>query len=251
MFVKIFSLLLIGSAFFQSYTSSDLLGRCIYLSLIFTSVLGWTILLHKIWFTRKVKKNSEMFYSLFLKQKGGFFHLDQQIDPKETHKKELNPFFDLFQIIKKQTIDLLNKNRPTSSLQEKVSYLSPSDIGLLEGHLAAAISKHIKALEENLFILSTLVGLGPLIGLLGTVWGILNTFASMENAALSTSSQAVLGGIALALTTTVLGLLTAIPALIGYNYLKNGIHHFETEMEGFSHEMLSCVEMQYRKVDVN
>lgn len=251
MFVKISALLSVGSTFLQSYSSADLLGKCIFLSLIFTSILCWTILLHKIWFIRGVKKHSKAFHALFHKQKGSFFLLDQQEQKQVGNLKELNLFRDLFVILKKQTIDLLNKNRSVSSSGEKISYLSPADIGLLEGHLDSAISKHIKTLENNLFILSTLVGLGPLIGLLGTVWGILNTFSSMENGGLSTSSQVILGGIALALTTTVLGLLTAIPALIGYNYLKNGIHYFETEMEGFSNEMLSFVEMQYRKVDVS
>jgi biopolymer transport protein TolQ len=59
----------------------------------------------------------------------------------------------------------------------------------------------------------------------------------------------VLGGLSLALATTVLGLLDAIPALIGYNYLKNTIRDFTTEMEGFSNEILAAVELQYRKVE--
>jgi biopolymer transport protein TolQ len=44
--------------------------------------------------------------------------------------------------------------------------------------------------------------------------------------------------------------LDAIPALIGYNYLKNTIRDFETEMEVFSTDILASIEMQYRKVDV-
>ena len=55
----------------------------------------------------------------------------------------------------------------------------------------------------------------------------------------------------LALATTVLGLVDAIPALIGYNYLKNSARDFQTEMEGFSNELLASVEMYYRKVDVS
>jgi len=60
----------------------------------------------------------------------------------------------------------------------------------------------------------------------------------------------VLGGISLALATTVLGLIDAIPALIGYNYLKNSVRDFQTDMESFSNELLASVEMYYRKVDV-
>ena len=60
----------------------------------------------------------------------------------------------------------------------------------------------------------------------------------------------VIGGLSLALATTVLGLIDAIPALMGYNYLKNTIRDFQTDMEGFSTEILASVEMQYRKVDI-
>ncbi len=59
----------------------------------------------------------------------------------------------------------------------------------------------------------------------------------------------VLGGSVLGACRSVLGLLDAIPALIGYNFLKNSIRDFATEMEGFSNEILAAVELQYRKVD--
>jgi len=127
--------------------------------------------------------------------------------------------------------------------------LSSSDVDYIESHLMMTISLQKKRLEKNLFILSTIVGLAPLLGLLGTVWGILITFASLQGQ--SGTNQMVLGGISLALTTTVMGLLSAIPAMIAYNYLKNSVREFETEMESFANQLLSRVEMQYRKVDLN
>jgi len=65
------------------------------------------------------------------------------------------------------------------------------------------------------------------------------------------SSQMILGGLSLALATTVFGLVDAIPALIGYNYFKNYVRELTTEMDCFSNEILASVEMQYRKVDVS
>ena len=133
------------------------------------------------------------------------------------------------------------------SLWKGRSYLSSSDIDYIESHLIMTISLQKKHLEKNLFILSTIVGLAPLLGLLGTVWGILITFAGLQGQ--SGTNQMVLGGISLALTTTVMGLLSAIPAMIAYNYLKNSVREFETEMESFANQLLSRVEMQYRKVE--
>ncbi len=103
-----------------------------------------------------------------------------------------------------------------------------------------------KFLEKNLFILATIVSLAPFLGLLGTVWGILTTFSQLQ---MQGGSQVVLGGLSMALATTVLGLIDAIPALVGYSFLKNKIREFQTDMDGFATEMLATVELQYRKVD--
>ncbi len=245
MFVNSFIMFSMSSHFFQAYIQSDLLGKLIFLALLLTSIICWAILLHKIWANKVARRNANDFRETLQKQKGNLLTIEEK-----KSFKGLNPFFELFAVLKKQTVDLLNKNRRFSK-GEGVSYLSPSDIDSIEGHMQAVIANQLMVLEGNLFILSTIVGLAPLLGLLGTVWGILSSFSQMQSSALSTSSQVVLGGIALALTTTVLGLIIAIPSLIAYNYLKNGIRHFEIDMEAFSNEMLSSIEMQYRKVDVH
>lgn len=248
MFVNRFDVLMISSPFYQAYIHSDFLGKLIFIALIVTSICCWTILIHKIWIVHHVKKNSAKFQEVFNKVKNTPLQLENE---NEFKKKMSNPFFDLFLVLKRYTIDILNKNHRFGTQEEEGSYLSPSDIDCIEGHLISNIAFQTKNLDKNLFILATIVGLAPLLGLLGTVWGILTTFSEMQTHAIASTNQMVLGGISLALTTTVMGLLNAIPAVIAYNYLKNSIRNFETEMEGFSNEMLSSVEMQYRKVDLH
>jgi biopolymer transport protein ExbB len=63
---------------------------------------------------------------------------------------------------------------------------------------------------------------GPFLGLLGTVWGVMNTFAAMAEAG-EANIMAIAPGVASALSTTVFGLIVAIPALFGYNYLAGRI----------------------------
>ena len=65
------------------------------------------------------------------------------------------------------------------------------------------------------------------------------------------SNQVVLGGLSMALATTVLGLVVAIPALIAYNMIKNSLKNYEIEMETFTQQLLTAVEMQYRKVEIS
>jgi biopolymer transport protein TolQ len=248
MFVYNFLFLLVSSPFLQAYSHSDFLGKMIFLALLAVSICCWSILVHKIFLTQRVRKNAVNFSSAFAKYKKNPLGIETE---GVSLKNGKNPFFDLYQALKKYSVNILNKNRRFSSDDSEGSYLSPSDIDSIASHLFSAIDLQTKNLEKNLFILSTIVGLAPLLGLLGTVWGILTTFSELQTHAAGSTNQMVLGGISLALTTTVLGILNAIPALIAYNYLRNTIQKFETEMEGFSNEMLSAVEMQYRKVDLS
>lgn len=221
----------------------------------------------------QAKKNAFRFYEAFQLQKFNPLSLDCEGMNKQN---KINPFLDLYQTLKKQCTEVLTKNRHFSKLQQNdkpqhqethrnelggstltgnghsqppVSSLSLSDIDYLASHLSTQVAYQVKFLEKHLYILSTTVSLAPFLGLLGTVWGILMTFSELQAQGAGGTHQMVLGGLSLALATTVLGLLVAIPALIGYNYLKNSIRDFATEMEGFSNDILAAVELQYRKVD--
>ncbi len=244
--------LLAVNPFFDAYFNSDMLGRLIFLGLIAISIITWIIVLHKTWLARTVKNNSLRFGESLRERRGNIL----AVDPSQDENSELNPFSTLYQVLKKQTVDLLNKNRRFGQEQlgeegaNRASYLSPSDIDIVESHLMTTIATQTKYLEKNLFVLSTIVTLAPFLGLLGTVWGILTTFSQLQSQVGGSTNQMVLGGLSLALATTVLGLVDAIPALIGYNYLKSTIGDFQTDMECFSNDILASVEMQYRKVDV-
>lgn len=223
-----------SNPFFDAYSGSDILGKLIFIGLIALSICSWIVLINKLWLTYQARLNSINFQKEFYIQK---------LNPLNVNADQgkSNPFKIIYSILKRTTLELLNKNNS--------SYLSRADIDYVEGHLATAINSQVKSLEKNLFILSTVVSLAPFLGLLGTVWGILTTFSEMTSH--GAGHQTILSGLSLALATTVLGLVDAIPALIGYNYLKNSIQDFETEMGSFAHQALSSIELQYRKVDVD
>ena len=246
-------LLLTSNPFFDAYIHSDFLGRLIFIGLILLSICTWVVLIHKVWITRNIRKNSLKFQEFFQSQRLNPLQIEY-LPPKNPNT---NPFLTLYQILKKQTVEILNKNRrfihlnKTASAPETASYLSASDVEFVESHLFSTISSQTQHLEKNLYILATIVSLAPFLGLLGTVWGILTTFGELQTLSSGSTHQLVLGGLSLALATTVMGLLDAIPALIGYNYLKNAIKDYQTEMECFSNEILTSVELQYRKVDIS
>jgi len=75
-------------------------------------------------------------------------------------------------------------------------------------------------------------------------------FSGFQSGASITSNSAILGGLSTALSTTVLGLVIAIPALIAHNYLKTTVNKLTSDMEDFLHTLLSTLELQYRKIDL-
>lgn len=238
------NIIIAGNPFFDAYMGSDILGKLIFIGLITLSIFSWIVLIHKVYLTRIARKNAGEFQKKFhlIKQSPLSLNMENAKNPQA-----IDPFRSIYHNLKRTTLELLNKNRKDAA--SETSYLSPADIDYVEGHLNSTINGQVKYLEKNLFILATVVSLAPFLGLLGTVWGILTTFSEMtgQNAG---GNQAILSGLSLALATTVLGLVDAIPALIGYNYLKNTIQDFESEMGEFAHQALSSVELQYRKVDV-
>lgn len=243
-------ILLANNAFIDAYVQSDWLGKLIFLGLLALSVCSWIIIAHKAWITHLARKHSVQFYRSFETQRMNPLGLESD---QAARRQQPNPFFDLYYVLKRYTLEVLNKNRrfgqQNGEAEGNISYMSPTDIDYVQSHLMAMVANQTKFLEKNLFILSTIVSLAPFLGLLGTVWGILTTFSELQSTA-GGAHSAVLGGISLALATTVLGLIDAIPALIGYNYLKNTVRDFQIDMEGFSNELLASVEIYYRKVDV-
>ena len=88
--------------------------------------------------------------------------------------------------------------------------------------------------------LATIGSVGPLLGLLGTVLGVMDAFIGIA-AKGSGNIGAVAPGVAEALVTTVAGLATAIPAIMAYNLLANRLGVFAGELEGFANEMIGTM----------
>lgn len=243
--------LLAINPFFEAYIETDLMGKFIFLGLILLSVVSWTLIVHKVRMLRRVQHLADEFRLAFDGQQNNPLGVQYHYQPEG---EVPHPFYDLYQVLRTKSSEILNKNRTFAksaqlALPEGSSYLCQADIDLVESHLSSAINSHTKTLEKNLFVLSTIVTLSPFLGLLGTVWGILTTFTALQTQVSGTTNQAVLHGLSLALAATVLGLIDAIPALVGYNYLKNTTTGFRSEMESFANKILSIIEFHYRKVD--
>ena len=107
--------------------------------------------------------------------------------------------------------------------------------------MQVAIATEYEALESDLQTLATIASVSPYIGLLGTVWGIMNSFQSLSQTS-QTTIALVAPGISEALIATALGLIAAIPALIAYNKFNRDISKIILRYENFSEELTELLQ---------
>lgn len=101
----------------------------------------------------------------------------------------------------------------------------------------------IVKLERGLVVLEIIVGIAPLLGLVGTILGMMTTFADVGQAGLNDASK-LAQGISLILRATLIGLLIAIPALVSWSYYSKKVEMLAVEMETLCDEF---VRRQYRE----
>jgi biopolymer transport protein ExbB/TolQ len=127
------------------------------------------------------------------------------------------------------------------SISTKVSGASFESVQVA---IERAVSSQQISLEKGMIILTTAVAGGPFIGLLGTVWGVMETFSgiAVKQAA---SLTAMAPGVAGALIATVAGLFVAIPAMFAYNYMVTTIRAMTQELDNYATEFATALEHAY------
>jgi biopolymer transport protein TolQ len=106
-------------------------------------------------------------------------------------------------------------------------------------------NEEITSLESYLSYFAIIGNISPFIGLFGTVLGIIDAFQNISQIG-SANIAAVAPGVAEALVATAAGLLTAIPAVIAYNYFLNSLRKIDSQMDGFSEELIFFFEEQLK-----
>jgi biopolymer transport protein ExbB len=122
--------------------------------------------------------------------------------------------------------------------------LSATSIAAIRSALDSGYVKEIQGLNRLMVVLTIAISGGPFLGLLGTVVGVMITFAAIA-ASGDVNVNAIAPGIAAALVATVAGLVVAIPALFGYNYLISRIKDLTTDMQVFVDEFVTKMAESY------
>ncbi|HEX4084280.1 MAG TPA: DUF2341 domain-containing protein [Chthoniobacteraceae bacterium] len=135
------------------------------------------------------------------------------------------------------------RHRMSDSTDERV--LSPQSIQAIRATLDGVMVRESQRLNKAMVFLTIAISGGPFLGLLGTVVGVMITFAAIA-AAGDVNVNAIAPGIAAALLATVAGLAVAIPALFGYNYLISRIKEATSDMHVFTDEFVTKLAEFYR-----
>lgn len=118
--------------------------------------------------------------------------------------------------------------------------LTETEMASIKALAESELSEQIIFIESKMSAIATLTTTAPSLGLLGTVWGVMESFMAMASAG-SAMITSVAPGISGALLTTVLGLLVAIPSSVGYNALSDHVKSTVVKTENFTDELMSTI----------
>jgi len=214
------------SALIEIFHSLDIAGKLIIFILAAISVYMWGLIFAKLISLKTIDQSNERIFKRLLGFNAQFARDYLQLF-RDFPKSSASPLYKLYRVC---CDNLLTR--------EKVR---PAEVASTEKLLDSYIAEQVDSLEEGLNFLSVTSTISPFLGLLGTVWGIMVMFRRMTQAGSSTIST-VAPGISVALTTTIVGLIVAIPAAVAYYYFRGRINKQLVLMEKFSRELMVKLE---------
>ena len=220
------------------FTGTGLVVKIVLMILLYFSVVSWTIIFFKLLQVYRANSESERFLEFFWKTKR-FDLVNAQLD-----RFANSPLSVMFN----EGYGELKKLMEKGEHPEEPNGIS-TDLGGIDNiarALRRATTSEITRLEKYLTFLATTGATAPFIGLFGTVWGIMTAFKGIGETG-SASLAVVAPGIAEALIATAIGLVAAIPAVMGYNHFQHKIKVVISEMDSFSTEFLNIVQRTFAK----
>jgi biopolymer transport protein TolQ len=210
--------------------------KLVLLILVYFSVVSWAIIFYKQLVIHRAIGDSDRFLDFFWSKKS-FDTIGKGLDDYKH-----SPLTVLF----REVYSELAQNRRQGEGPEDGNLVA--DLGEQERVarvLRRSTTSETQRLEKYLSFLATTGSAAPFIGLFGTVWGIMDAFHGIGTSG-SASLAVVAPGISEALVATAIGLVAAIPAVIGYNHFVNKTNVLIGEMDNFCLEMLNIVQRMSR-----
>lgn len=222
-----------GSALQFAFEKATPEGKTTICALIFVSLLSWTVIFSKIGQLARAVRITKKFFAAYSKT-------HDPIEFARTGQKfPGSPAYEVYRVAIEQTNYHLDKGGILINGERRMSSARFDNVRVAMERCA---SDQVLVLERGMVVLSTAVAGGPFLGLLGTVWGVMETFAGVARAA-SASLTAMAPGVAGALIATVVGLFVAIPAMFAHNFMVTRIRGLTQQLDAFAAELAANLEL--------
>ncbi len=209
---------------------SGWVARIIVLLLALFSLVTWAIIFNRYFYLNRIKSLNKKFRHFFENMKSF-----DQIDNAD--KKIVDcPMGSLGMVGFTEYKRIIADAKIHTKVQDWSFYLQ-NQFTMASERISAAAAGISTKIDRGVFLLAIAGSIAPFLGLLGTVWGIMNSFYEIGNQG-SASLPVVAPGIAEALITTIVGLAVAIPSVFFYNVFVHRAERIEDEMEEFNDHLL-------------
>ena len=212
------------------FIQADVIVKAVMIGLILASFWCWAIIFEKIMRMRRLRRQASQFEESFWS--GG--SLDDLFD--RIGSRPVDPMSAVFSSAmrewRRSTSRSGREGDPHHSLSERIDRV-----------MQITLNRELEQLERYMTFLASVGSTAPFVGLFGTVWGIMNSFAAIAISK-NTSLAVVAPGIAEALFATALGLVAAIPAVVAYNKLSTDINRYAGRLEAFAGEFGTILSRQ-------
>jgi biopolymer transport protein TolQ len=218
--------------------TSTPITKVILAVLAFFSLLSWFLIFMKLRQFRRVRRQGDRFFGALERttRLEDAYHAVMKLPPSPYGR------------ILREGVNFFAELRPgalQASVDAAQATLTMTQLEALRLVLAKEIGAERDIMARFLPWLATIGSASPLMGLLGTVVGVMHSFIGIATGG-SGNISAVAPGVAEALVTTVAGLVVAIPAVMAYNILVSRLGLFAGEMEGFAHEIIGTLAREGR-----
>ena len=202
--------------------------------LFISSIAVWWMMIFKVIQMRRARKLNSFFGDEFTAQKTVLEMFDRKLQVDGC------PLYAVYQA---GCVQLDARLRGPTGERAK-QHISLKNMEHIKRAIENVVAKESLKLESGLILLAIAVSGAPFMGLLGTVWGVMSTFAGIAQQG-SATMAAMAPGVSAALVTTVAGLLVAIPSMFGYNWLVHNLRAFTVELDNFAQELVSKMETEF------
>lgn len=244
--VPTIALPLAESGLVYAFFNSTFEGKAVLIVLFLGSIFSWSVMVTKIRYLTFARRQTDRFSSLFHRDRTPLRIYEQGV------RFEGSPLYEIYKAgaaeLCFQMLGSMEVDETFRARLESAPKITPAQMRAVNVAMERAVGESGLKLESQMIILSTAVSGAPFVGLLGTVWGVMDAFSGIAKSG-SASLAAMAPGVSGALITTVFGLLVAIPAMFGYNFLVTSLRSMIVQAENFAAEFSS--EIEHRYVDHN